>query len=43
MTSGTNDGASGAFVNFPVVASASPSWRYPTWSSQLVSHSGRSY
>src|SRR5262249_39710899 len=43
MTSGTNVGASGKRVNFPVRASDSPSRRYPSWSLQAVAQSGRWY
>src|SRR5262249_42126452 len=41
MTSGTNVGASGKRVNFPVRASDSPSRRYPSWSLHSVIQSGR--
>src|SRR6185295_15055240 len=43
MTSGTNLGASGKRVNFPVRASDSPSRWYPSWSLHWVVQSGRWY
>src|SRR5256885_9278344 len=39
ITSGTNGVASGKRVNCPVVASTSPSRRYPPWSVQKVAQS----
>src|SRR5262252_1132075 len=43
MTSGTSVSASGNFVNLPVVASAWPSRRYPSWSLHCVVQSGLWY
>src|SRR4051812_8867147 len=40
ITSGTYADASGYFVKVPVVANASPSRRYPTWSVHFVDQSG---
>src|SRR5207302_137962 len=43
ITSGTSASASGNLVNLPVVASTSPSRRYPFWSLHSVIQSGLWY